>query len=421
MSQIKGAVGMGGSLSYGARNQIDNDQWTGMIEIMQDNLWVLRVISQDFDGTGSPAPPACDLHTVRVEYSTGAASPLVNSAEGDGFVTNHLVFGTPSQILNCNLNQTLDFKFALGTYNSGTGHHAADGSFELKVNGVVQLSMSGLALGLNNFPAWNNLRIHPSGIVDQGDNNGGISYLYYNDVDTYGASGASVINEVYSGLSDAVLFYDQNSSNPWVRYTFSGDASVGGSLGSPTGPVGHNVPFKVGDKLVADGSYMERVVTHAGLASPPTLTKTFSKATMAVGDTATLTFTMTNPNVSSLTNVEFDDTLPDGLLVANPNNLVNTGGLTGIFADEDQDFISIEGATLTSGAHTFSVDVVATTTGTKLNTTTGPEPGESIFATESGSAPSSTGVATATVIIEVQDPQWQLHRFDIKVRREERA
>jgi uncharacterized repeat protein (TIGR01451 family) len=64
----------------------------------------------------------------------------------------------------------------------------------------------------------------------------------------------------------------------------------------------------------------------------PSLTKSFTDFTMPgginAGETATLTFTLTNPNPASLTGVAFTDQLPPGLIVANPSGLMNTCGGT---------------------------------------------------------------------------------------------
>lgn len=53
--------------------------------------------------------------------------------------------------------------------------------------------------------------------------------------------------------------------------------------------------------------------------APPTLTKIFSPPTINEGGTTVLTFTVANPaGAPSLSNVGFVDTLPSGLVVANP-------------------------------------------------------------------------------------------------------
>ena len=87
------------------------------------------------------------------------------------------------------------------------------------------------------------------------------------------------------------------------------------------------------------------LTVNAPAAQPPLLSKTFTLTaasnpfpvvgkgitlpTYAVGGTAILSFTLTNPNpAKALSGVGFSDPLPAGLLVASPNALTNTCGGT---------------------------------------------------------------------------------------------
>src|SRR5690349_20078225 len=61
------------------------------------------------------------------------------------------------------------------------------------------------------------------------------------------------------------------------------------------------------------------------VVSPPTITKSFTSATVGLNLSTTLTFTITNPNgATDLTGVGFNDNLPAGLIIANPNSLTGT-------------------------------------------------------------------------------------------------
>jgi uncharacterized repeat protein (TIGR01451 family) len=107
------------------------------------------------------------------------------------------------------------------------------------------------------------------------------------------------------------------------------------------------------------------------VTASPTLAKAFGAATIPLGGTTSLTFTVTNPNTTALTNITFGDTLPTGLSVPTPNGLVSnctgtasTGTTSGAF------FVNLVGATLpASGSCSFSINVVGIAAGVQNNTT----------------------------------------------------
>jgi uncharacterized repeat protein (TIGR01451 family) len=124
---------------------------------------------------------------------------------------------------------------------------------------------------------------------------------------------------------------------------------------------------------------------------PPTLTKSFSPSTVAVGGTTTLTFTLTNPNPSlALSRITFADPFPPGLAVAaNPAVSNNCGGVpsVGPFALA----VAYANASLPPGGScTFSVNVTAGSTGAKNNTTT-------IVSSSAGIGSPATGTLTVSL------------------------
>ena len=147
------------------------------------------------------------------------------------------------------------------------------------------------------------------------------------------------------------------------------------------------------------------VFTWTGLAqaqSPPTISKAFSTASVPLNGSATLTFTITNPNpATDLTTVSVNDNLPSGLIIANPDSLVldpvqgacDPTGTSGTITPQTNS-ISLTGGQIPANATcTFSVDVLAISAGTQVNTT------DPITSLEGGTG----GTATATVDVVVPD------------------
>jgi uncharacterized repeat protein (TIGR01451 family) len=128
------------------------------------------------------------------------------------------------------------------------------------------------------------------------------------------------------------------------------------------------------------------------VVSPPILSKAFSPNPIAVGGVSTLTFTITNPNAgSSLTGVAFTDTFPAGLEVAAAPSGTTTGcGSPAFSPAAGNTSVSFSGGTIAaSGICTVTVDVTATTSGSKVNTT------GNVTSTNGGTG--NTGTSTLTV------------------------
>jgi hypothetical protein len=126
---------------------------------------------------------------------------------------------------------------------------------------------------------------------------------------------------------------------------------------------------------------------------PPMVLKDFAAATIPLGGTTTVTFHISNPNAAptTLTGVNFTDTLPAGLVVATPNNKDGfcTGGSTAVVtADSGGSTIRFSSGTLVgSQGCQFHVDVTGTTGGTKVNTVT-------VNSTNGGTGNTATAVLT---------------------------
>lgn len=131
-------------------------------------------------------------------------------------------------------------------------------------------------------------------------------------------------------------------------------------------------------------------ITSEGLVAP-TISIAFGAASVVIGSSTTLTFTITNPNPRiALTQISFVDLLPAGLEVSTPPGSVETcNGV--ITAAAGATSIQYSGGSLAPGAScTITVDVTGTTAGIKSNQT------QAITSIESGIGLASN-IASLTV------------------------
>jgi uncharacterized repeat protein (TIGR01451 family) len=140
----------------------------------------------------------------------------------------------------------------------------------------------------------------------------------------------------------------------------------------------------------------------AVVVSPPTITKSFSDASIPLNTSTTLTFTITNPNgATDLTGVSFNDTLPSGLIIANPDSLTGVcdpGVITPAVTS-----INLVGGTILAGSScTFLIDVLGIAVGTQANTT------DPVTSNEGGTG----GTATASLDVTAPTPV-TLQSFDV--------
>jgi len=138
-------------------------------------------------------------------------------------------------------------------------------------------------------------------------------------------------------------------------------------------------------------------VTTPGFTAPPSITKAFAPANIAVGEVSTLTFTIENPNAgAALAMVAFTDPLPAGVEVASAPAASTSGCGTPTFAPTaGATSLSFSGGSIAAaGTCTVSVAVTATTSGSKVNVT--------------GAVTSDAGTgntATATLVVTAAAPQ----------------
>lgn len=157
---------------------------------------------------------------------------------------------------------------------------------------------------------------------------------------------------------------------------------------SNTDGIYHNITSAVTSNEGGLGNMGSASIT---VAYPPGIKKAFSVLAIPSFGSATLTFTVNNPNTTvAFTGVAFSDTLPTGLKISTPAGLTGTCGGGVITAVAGTSIISLSGAALAPGAScTFSVNVTAGATGALVNTT-GP-------ITSDQTVPGTTASATITV------------------------
>ena len=102
---------------------------------------------------------------------------------------------------------------------------------------------------------------------------------------------------------------------------------------------------------------------------PPTVTKAFSPASVAVGGVSRLTITVSNPNAATISlTAAFTDTLPSGVLIAATPNPTTTCGGTVTAPSGGSTVTLATGSTIPPGSCTIGVNVSAAAAGSFVNT-----------------------------------------------------
>jgi len=132
-----------------------------------------------------------------------------------------------------------------------------------------------------------------------------------------------------------------------------------GTLVNTTGPISAN---ESGAGSTASASI--------DVITPLDVQKQFSAASVALNASSTLTFTITDPANPALSGGQLNDTLPSGLVVANPPNASTTCNAASITAIAGDSSVSLYGFDFPAGngdSCQFSVDVTGVVAGTQNN------------------------------------------------------
>jgi len=272
-------------------------------------------------------------------------------------------YNTTGSILSCNgvslCTQNSDTSVTVGgvtlTYNAGSGSGVVTPSY-INLGNIVSTgvgaggSLNGLSLKIrvNSTPPGSG-DVLPSGAL-----NGTLSTNSSSATIVFSPNNTSTNFGTFPGIvisgGGVSLTYQLLNTTLYVQAPIVGNpigqTSIQGAVTDTSGPL---------------------------LALPPVLTKTFADPVISFSPATTLTFTVSNPNLSGpATGIGFTDTLPAGLAVSTPNSLSGSCGGGIISASNGGSVISLSGATLGAGSScSFSVSVTALPgpDGTLVNTT----------------------------------------------------
>ena len=248
-------------------------------------------------------------------------------------------------------------------------------------------------------------------------NYGGVAINFRADLEANGDWGSATNDVWIYSSTDGTTFTLDNPGGTGIAITkgswqpssgsFAGTAAASGS-----GTTWFRIAFdnRNSAKTTSTAALDNVSITGCPRPTAPTLSKSFSPASIPTDTTvtpaatvhsSTLTFTLANPNASSLGGVAFSDTLPTGLVIAAPNGLAgpscSSGNLTGqtITATTGSNTISLSGGTLSASAAscTFSVNVQGQVAGAYTNVS------NSITSTSTGANSSSSGYGSYSLTV----------------------
>lgn len=185
------------------------------------------------------------------------------------------------------------------------------------------------------------------------------------------AAGAGSTCGAASGTGNAInTTATLAASGGTATYTVTGTLS-GAASGTLTNTATVALPFAfMTDATPANNSATDNTT----ISQNPTISKAFSPASIPVNGISTLTFTLSNPNSTALTGIDFTDTYPAGVVNATPLTVGGTcAGVTHSAVAGGNTF-NVTAGTIPGGAPgtcTITVQVTSAALGTYNNTSSG--------------------------------------------------
>ncbi len=324
--------------------------------------------SYPIDANGNPVPASRQTF---ISGLTGAEGAAIDPVTGDFFFST---FGGSNQVFEVR-------GFAAPTAPPTIGK--SFGAASIPLNGSTSLTFtisnpnvgSGLTgVGFTDtFPAGLVIST-PNGLT--GSCGGGTITA------TAGSGAASLTGATLTGSASCTFSVNVTGTTPGTK------TNTTGAVTSVEGGTGNTATASLSVVAIA----------------PPTIAKSFGAASIPLGGSTSLSFTISNPNGSTaLTGVGFTDSLPAGLVVSTPNGLTGSCGGGTITATAGSGSASLTGATLAATAScTFSVNVTGSAPGTQNNSTS------TVTSVEGGTgSPASASVTVAGVAPPASIPTLQ--------------
>ena len=174
-----------------------------------------------------------------------------------------------------------------------------------------------------------------------------------------------------AGVDPCNVFWQVTSLATLGGVNFVGNvvADAGVHIGTGATLTGRALATANGDVTLAGGDIVGGCSAPGGGGLPPTVTKAFSPASVAVGGVSRLTITVSNPNAATISlTAAFSDTLPSGVLIAATPNPTTTCGGTVTAPSGGSTVTLATGSTIPPGSCSIGVDVTAAAAGSFVNT-----------------------------------------------------